>query len=490
MTIRARVVASIGGLLFWIGAARISAAADQEAILQQITSLNKAAIAAYSAGDFDKAKSQLLQAVALAKKDSELQTHPVMARTLLHLGVLYVDGFEDNPGGIAYFVKALKIRPDIEVSQALATKSVKSAFDEARGQAGAAASGEAAPASSPAAKKEAVAADDEGAEEKPATKMTAAEKKKAAAEEKKAAAEEEKRAAVDNKEKEKLSKEKAQAQGNEAKERAAKEKLAAEKADKEKQLAETKASHERLQKEVKEKEKLAQTEKDKLAKDLALAKDSEAKERAAKEKLAAEKADKEKQLAEAKASILQLQKEKADKDKQLADAAVREKNERDAKEKLEKEKQLAEAKEKERKSNEEKERVNREKLADGPDLPSHFERPIYCAIPDEAQAGNDLFVHCVAQANFKDKEIAFFYRASGGSLYNSLALEPSKKGWRAAMIPGNRVTGKNLQYYVEVRDSHGAVAAAEGKPSSPNILTLKSAGGSAARVTVTTVKAH
>ena len=430
MTIRARVVASIGGLLFWIGAARISAAADQEAILQQITSLNKAAIAAYSAGDFDKAKSQLLQAVALAKKDSELQTHPVMARTLLHLGVLYVDGFEDNPGGIAYFVKALKIRPDIEVSQALATKTVKSAFDEAKGQAGTAASGEAAPASAPAAKKEAMAADDEGAEEKPATKMTAAEKKKAAAEEKKATAEEEKRVAVDNKEKEKLSKEKAQAQGNEAK------------------------------------------------------------ERAAKEKLVAEKADKEKQLAEAKASILQLQKEKADKDKQLADAAVREKNEREAKEKLEKEKQLAEAKEKERKSNEEKERVNREKLADGPDLPSHFERPIYCAIPDEAQAGNDLFVHCVAQANFKDKEIAFFYRASGGSLYNSLALEPSKKGWRAAMIPGNRVTGKNLQYYVEVRDSHGAVAAAEGKPSSPNILTLKSAGGSAARVTVTTIKAH
>lgn len=477
MTIRARVVASIGGLLFWIGVVRTSAAADQEAILQQITSLNKGAIAAYSDGDFDKAKSQLLQAVALAKKDNELQTHPLMARTFLHLGVLYVDGFEDNPGGIAYFVKALKIRPDIEVSQSLATKTVKSAFEEAKGQAGPA---EAASAST-AAKKEAVATQGGDAEAKPAVKMSAADKKKAAADEKKAAASEEK---------DRLAKEKAQAQGNEAKERAAKEKLTAEKAEKEKQLAQAKASQDQLQKEAKEKEKLAQAEKDKLVKELAQVKDSEAKERAAKEKLAAEKADKEKQLAEAKASILQLQKDKADKEKQLADAAVREKNERDAKEKLEKEKQLADATEKERKSNEEKERVNREKLAAGPDLPSHFERPIYCAIPDEAQAGTDLFVHCVAQASFKDKEIAFFYRPSGGSHYNSLALEPSKKGWRAAMIPGERVTGKNLQYYVEVRDTHGGVAAADGKPSSPNILTLKSAGGSAARVTVTTVKAH
>ncbi|MEO5769397.1 MAG: hypothetical protein ABIS92_13685, partial [Polyangia bacterium] len=132
MTIRAKVAGSIG-LLFLLVIARTSFAADQDATLQQMTSLNKGAIAAYSAGDFDKCKTQLLQAVALGNKNSELQTHPLMARTYLHLGVLHVDGFEDRPTGVQYFVKALKIRPDIELTQALATASAKSAFDEAKG---------------------------------------------------------------------------------------------------------------------------------------------------------------------------------------------------------------------------------------------------------------------------------------------------------------------------------------------------------------------
>jgi hypothetical protein len=487
MTVRAKIVASIGGVLIWLGAARLSAAADQEATLQQITALNKAAIAAYSAGDFDKSKDQLLQAVAAANKDPELQTHPLMARTYLHLGVVYVDGLEDNAGGIAYFVKALKIRPDIEVTQALATKTVKSAFDQAKGQAGATPA--VATAASASAPKEAAVAPPGTAtptqvQEKPTPKMTVADKKKAAAEEKQAAAEEKNKDRQARADKEKLTKDAAQAQANETKERAAKEKLLAEKTDKEKQLAESKAAHDQLQKEAKEKEKQAQTEKDRLSKDLVQAKDSEAKERAAKEKLLAEKTDKEKQLADAKASILQLQKEKAEKEKLLGESLAREKAEREAKEKLEKEKQLAEAREKDRKSNEDKERVNREKVAAGPDLPAHFASPIYCAIPDEAQTGVDLFVHCVAQANLKDKEIAFYYRPSGGSHYNSLALEPSKKGWHAAMVPAEHVTGKVLQYYVEVRDRQGAVAAANGKPNSPNILSLKPSGATANRSAV------
>src|SRR6185295_7783257 len=91
---------------------------------------------AYSDGDFDKAKAQLMKAVNLAKKDAELAQHPMMARTYLHLGVLYVDGLEDRKTGVKYFEKALKIRPDIQVSEALATKTVKSAFDEASGGGG------------------------------------------------------------------------------------------------------------------------------------------------------------------------------------------------------------------------------------------------------------------------------------------------------------------------------------------------------------------
>lgn len=525
MTVRARSIACIGGLLFFLAAARNSLAADQEAALNQITSLNKGAIAAYSDGDFDKAKRQLLQAAALGKKDSEIQNHPLMARTYVHLGVLYVDGLEERDAGVRYFVKALKIRPDIEVTQVLATKTVKSAFEEAKGEAGGSGGGEAATVAASASKadkaekaEKSSASEEPEEEAKPEPKLTAAEKRKAAADEKRAALEEkkeaaeeakrtaaderrataeekkkaaeearlaaaeEKRAAKEAKEKdrqtrddrEKLTKELAQVQGTEAKERAAKEKLQTEKAEKEALLSDTKGALEQLKKEAKEHEKQAQAEKERLTKELAQLRESEAKERAAKEKLQTEKAEKEKQLADAKGSIQQLQKEKADKEKQLADTAGREKKERETKEKLEKERQLAEAREKERKEQQEKERLHREKLAAGPDLPSRIPEPLHCAVPDEAQAGAELFVHCAPRSDVKPKSIALYYRQSGGVHYNSLAMEPSKKGWFVATIPAEKVTGKLLQYYAEVRDGRDKVAAATGKPTSPNILTLKS----------------
>ena len=47
------------------------------------------------------------------------------------LAVVEVARFEDKAAGMKYFVKALEIRPDIELTEALATKSVKAAFDEA-----------------------------------------------------------------------------------------------------------------------------------------------------------------------------------------------------------------------------------------------------------------------------------------------------------------------------------------------------------------------
>lgn len=168
-----------------------------------------------------------------------------------------------------------------------------------------------------------------------------------------------------------------------------------------------------------------------------------------------------------------MQKEKADKEKALADSGAREAKERAAKEKLEKDRQAAETKEKERKAAEEAERQNREKLAAGPDMPGHFAEQVHCAIPDEAPAGSDLYVHCVAQPSLKAKAIALYFSSGGGLVYNAIAMEPSKKGWHAAMIPGSKISGRALQYYVEARDGGGKIAASNGKAASPNILTLK-----------------
>ena len=478
-------------------------AADQDGLIQQMTSLNSAAITDYGAGDFDKAKSRLMEAVAIGKKDTALQTHPMMARTYVHLGVLFVDGLEDRKAGIRYFQKALEIRPEITVTEEMSTKTVRSAFEEAGGGKAAAATATKAPdeKEAPAAKeapvkalsaKEEKAARLAAAKEEKAAKEQAAKDEKAAREQdkqaEKALAAEKKRADAEAKEKDrqaqdekdKLMKQLAQSEGNEAKERAAKEKLSTEKQERERALTESKTLVVQLQKELTEKEKQSAAEKDKLQKDLALTKDAEAKERAAKEKALAEKADRDKQLADAKNQILQLQKEKADREKQLAETSGREKKERESKEKLEKDRLAAEARDKERKAQEESARAAKEKLAAGPDVPSHFSEAVYCTVPDEAEAGQDLFVHCVAQPSVKAKELAIYYRAGGVVHYNSLSMEPGKKGWRAAVIPGNHVTGKSIQYYVEARDAKGSVAALNGKPTSPNILSLRAANSGVA----------
>jgi hypothetical protein len=229
----------------------------------------------------------------------------------------------------------------------------------------------------------------------------------------------------------------------------------------------------------------SRTERDK---DLAATRDREQKEHAEKEKLQTEKAEKDRQLADAKARILQLEKDKADRDKQIAETKESEKREREAKDRAEHAYQWAQTREKDRKSKEDQERAERDKeraehdkQAEGPDLPGHIPEPIYCALPDESPAGTDLYVHCIPQPAFRPKVIAFYFRSSGTSVYNALTLEKSKKGWYTALIPGSRVTGKQLQYYVEARDSRESVAATNGKATSPNVLVLLPASASGER---------
>ena len=105
-------------------------AADKEAVLEKVTALNRTAVAAFAEGDFKKTKAKLLEAVAMGKEP--LAGQPMLARTYLHLGVLYVDGLEDKPTAIKYFVQALRINPDIEVTAAMVTKTVTAAFEEAK----------------------------------------------------------------------------------------------------------------------------------------------------------------------------------------------------------------------------------------------------------------------------------------------------------------------------------------------------------------------
>jgi hypothetical protein len=104
--------------------------------VEKIVALNKSALTAFAAHDHEKAKEQLMEAVVLGKENG-LGMHAAMARTYLHLGVVYVDGFKDSEKGQRYFTMAQKVRSDIELTPALVTPTVKAAFEAARAGSGA-----------------------------------------------------------------------------------------------------------------------------------------------------------------------------------------------------------------------------------------------------------------------------------------------------------------------------------------------------------------
>src|SRR6185436_6040018 len=130
--------------------APLGAQAQDQTAVQKMIDLNRQALAAFGNKDYEGAKSALMDAVVLGK-EAGLANDKMMARTYLHLGVVYVDGLKDRGKGIRYMGLALRIRPDIPMTPALVTPTVTAAFDEAKRDPQAAASGnvKAAPAPAP-----------------------------------------------------------------------------------------------------------------------------------------------------------------------------------------------------------------------------------------------------------------------------------------------------------------------------------------------------
>jgi hypothetical protein len=435
--------------------------------VEKIVALNKAAISAFGAGDHEKAKSQLMEAVVLGKENG-LGMHAAMARTYLHLGVVYVDGFKDKEKGQRYFTMAQKVRSDIELTPSLASPSVKAAFDAARGESGAKAETAKVEAKAEAPRPEVAAV-----EEKKETKAEAKAREKA----EKAARDEEARAAKAT--------DKASRIIDDSKTARFEEKITA--------LESELRKHEQ---EARNREQQLRDEKEKLQRELAQARDSEKQQRAEVSRLQAEErklqvqiAERDKKLglkdgevAEAKAEAKRerdarqnVEKQDKEKAKLIADVTEREKKQREATEKLEKERQLAEARDKERKERDAQEKAAREKLAEGPELPSNIPQPLYCGNKDEGVLGADLYIHCVPQGQVKAKSLVLYYRTTGNAHFDAATMSHTRKGWWVATVPASRVTGKSLQYYAEARGPRDEVAAHNGKPDSPNILALRSA---------------
>ncbi len=516
MHLAKRIVSLVFVQLLLLAAVRTAGAADAKEAMEKLKALSQSAAASYGDGDFDKTRSQLQEAVALAK-ESGLGSNRMMAQVYILFGVLKINEHKDSEAGVRYFAKALDISPAVKIPPTMATKAVKAAFAKAE-DVDPATIGDLSEADAPtspkkASKKEeaAAAAEQEKQErqEKAASAASSAAEKKQAEMDRRAAEAERKRAAAESKKSDAESKalvdDLAQTKVSEAQLKSDRDKLKTqlgeakgylqqlekEKAAKEKQVADANTKIQQLEKEKADRDaklgpagaKIQQLEKEKAEKDkqIAALTASDKKERDAKEKLEKEKPERERALAEAKSRIQQLEKEKAERDKQIASLSASDKKERESREKLEKTMAEVAARERERRSKELEERQEKQKLAEGGELPGHIREPVTCDLPDEVPAGEDLYVHCVPQPGVGAKMLAFYYRSGGSALYNAVMLERSRKGWYVATIPGGKVSGRLLHYYVEARDAKEKVAASNGKASSPNVVTVRPGGMTNAR---------
>lgn len=501
---RLPVACLVGALLLAWPAGR-AGAVDQKAALAKIKARYETAVAAYDDGQFDKTKSQLLEAIAVAKAGG-LGDSKIVGQIYLLFGVLEVAGLKQPDTGVTYFVKALDISPAIQVPPSMATKAVLAAFARAENQgspAGEAAADQTVGAAGAPSKPEpgAPTAPKEKAKETPAPAAVDGKRADAPAKEPEPRAPEDRKSVADELARARASL--AVAQGEQAKlQRAAQDKdkqladlsgrlqqLEKQKQQTDKQLADVSGRLQQLEKGKPEDDKeraqakarIQELERAKLEEDkqLAASQDSDKRQRDASEKLEKAKAESDRQLADAKARLQQLATAKLETDKQLAASKESERQQREAGEKLEKLWREATAREQERKAREEQNRLELQRLADGPELPRHFSEAIHCTIPDELLAGADLYVHCAPHPNASAKVLALYYRAAGDVLYNATIMERSKKGWFMGLVPGSKITGKLLQYYVEARDGRELVTASNGKAAAPNIALVRPARGRA-----------
>ena len=107
------------------------AAAQEQAAIDKIVQMNKKALDDYDTLEWDSAKKTLLDALVAGKK-AGLENHPVMARTYVHLGAVYITGFKNRDKALQSFTRALEIDPAIQLSKGIATSEVNDAFSEAK----------------------------------------------------------------------------------------------------------------------------------------------------------------------------------------------------------------------------------------------------------------------------------------------------------------------------------------------------------------------
>lgn len=107
----------------------------QSSVEKRIIKLNQAAMNNYDSLEFDTAKKQLHDALAIAKR-AKLTNKKLLAEIFLNRGIVYGAGFNKRDEAIASFKKALEIDSKIKLSAARATPALDEMYKSAKASLG------------------------------------------------------------------------------------------------------------------------------------------------------------------------------------------------------------------------------------------------------------------------------------------------------------------------------------------------------------------
>jgi len=124
-----RCLAAVTAGIVWCLAA--PAHADPRA---EVAAKARAAMTSYDAMDYDAARRQLNQALAIAKK-ARLDKDPIVARVYLELGIAQLASSDQEAAKVA-FLSAAQIDPKITIDPAYKSSELVKLLDEAKAAAG------------------------------------------------------------------------------------------------------------------------------------------------------------------------------------------------------------------------------------------------------------------------------------------------------------------------------------------------------------------
>jgi len=107
------------------------AGAQETKAAKKVDDMNRAAMEDYDLLEFDAAKKQLNDALAVARRN-KLEKSAAAARSHLDLGIVYGAGLNDRDNALLEFIAALQIDPNLKLDPAYKSPPLQKTFDQAR----------------------------------------------------------------------------------------------------------------------------------------------------------------------------------------------------------------------------------------------------------------------------------------------------------------------------------------------------------------------